>query len=273
MRPWVRLAILLGTAASAWGAAFSYSNDFNKYGKVQNQNCGIGGICGAVAMINSFVFLQNMYPQVYGNSPLVSNDPAADAMKFALGGWQAGNNPARQGYYNRIPQGQTGIKELWETKVDWVNDYAPGTTVFAGMTAFVDSTETWKAGQFVQLGYPTIAFLAEEIRRGEDVEASIATLTNSGAHAITITGIACDDQNNCTLKYQDPNFPTMERSVALTMNAMMGNRLQFSEVGTFNADVYLYLAFAESPVPEPGTIAFVLVGFTVLVVLKRRSVS
>jgi len=272
MRSWAaKLTILLGMAAAVWGVPFSYSEDFSKFGRVQNQNCGIGGICGAVAMVNSFVFLQNMYPGIYGPTPLVSADPTADSLKFALDGWQTGTNPARTGYYNRVAAGTTGIKELWETKVDWVTDYAPGTTVFAGMTAFVDSTADWKLGQFVTLGYPTIAFLAQEIKNGEDVEASISKLDNTGSHAITLTGIACDAQNNCTLKYQDPNFPTVERSVPLNLNAGQGNRIQFSEAGTFDADVYLYLAFAESPVPEPGTIALGAIGLILIVVFRRRT--
>ena len=245
----VALAVLVANGAFApivVAAAFSYSIDFNKLGQTPNFTCGTQGACGAVATINSFAFLQKQYPGVYDNKLLPNNnamtntDPT-DAQKFGFDGWQVGANPMRQGYYMR-PGGAES--DFLQTKKDWINDYAPGTTVF----------NSWWAGSPDNNRKPTIDDLAQEIKDGEDVEFFVKG-TNF-FHVMTLTAVACDMAMNCTIRYQDPNDPGTHQGP--TPITVMDGMLMFTGVpgsGQPNLTVTITAAFAESPVPEPATVA------------------
>jgi hypothetical protein len=76
---------------------FDYFNPFDKYGTVANVGV-CSGICAAVEMINSFVFLDNQYASVYpGNKLIPGNDPNRDAQWFSTAGWD-GPNGHRDGF-------------------------------------------------------------------------------------------------------------------------------------------------------------------------------
>ena len=51
---------LMAATVDVHAALISYSNPFDKYGQVENTTCPAapGGICAAVASINSFVYLK-----------------------------------------------------------------------------------------------------------------------------------------------------------------------------------------------------------------------
>lgn len=53
----------------ALASTFGGTEDFNLFGKQLNfcPVVGPGGVCAAVAAINSFIFLENRYPSRYGN--------------------------------------------------------------------------------------------------------------------------------------------------------------------------------------------------------------
>jgi hypothetical protein len=70
-------------------------------------------------------------------------------------------------------------------------------------------------------GFPTIDFLANEIRDHEDVEL-VVDIAGDGAHIISLTAISCDKDANCSMRYQDPNDPTHEQ---------MANNLFTSHIG------------------------------------------
>src|SRR5437879_4677220 len=124
---------------------FDYNEEFDNFGKTPNA-CPASnpkGICAAVAAINSFIFLENQYPGIYDNklTPNIQGakpnqtDPT-DRDNFGVNGWQVGTNPPRQGYYAR--PGTVGGDYI-QTKKDWFNDYAPGTTNFDSY--FIGSTD------------------------------------------------------------------------------------------------------------------------------------
>jgi hypothetical protein len=268
-----RSALLVGAftlALTAWIAPavdaepFSYSNVFERYGTVANFFCPLRGICGADEIINSFVFLDNQYPSVYsGNVLIPGNDPNRDALWFAgtadgLGGWDAPNGPHRDGYYNRT--GGDPDQRLLQTKQDWVNDWAPGTTRFDSMIGAIN-------------GFPTIDFLANEIRDHEDVELIVTfintTTLKEEAHALGLTAISCDGATppHCSIRYQDPNDPTDEKMGNLVTSPEHPNQLGFF-VPAFNGNVFIRSALAESPIipesviPEPATWLLLATGLT-----------
>jgi hypothetical protein len=257
------LGFVATIAVGAIADPFDYSEDFGKFGQTQNFTCQMHGACGAVASINSFTYLQKQFPQVYGTSLVpglqMNGTDTADAQKFGFTGWTQGTNPMRTGYYNRTG---TAEGDFIDTKKDWFHDFAPNTTVF----------DTWWTGSPDHNRKPTIADLAQEIKDKEDVEFFVDD-GNGFYHVMTLTGVACDMNNACSIKYQDPNSPGTNQSAAVTSN---NNMLMFTGVpgSNFNGTVTITAAFAESPmaslVPEPSTFVMLAMAGAGLVVFRRR---
>jgi hypothetical protein len=248
------VVLICGSAltTAAFAAGFTYSEDFTKFGQTANFACGGKGACGAVSTVNSFTFLGKQYPQVYGNPNKLTpnynagtNTDMTDAQKFGFDGWQVGANPMRMGYYPR-PGGAES--DFLQTKKDWINDYAPGTTKFS----------SWWAGSPDNNRKPTINDLAQEIKNKEDVEFFVDSMDaqNPFFHVMTLTEVSCDMNNACSVRYQDPNQPAVNQaSTPITVNNGM---LMFTGVpgSGFAKPVTITAAFSESPinVPEPSTI-------------------
>lgn len=255
-------------AQRASADAFTYTEDFSKFGTTLNGSCGLNGACGAVASMNSFTFLGKQYPGIYGNmlTPNMAMDgtDTVDANKFATGGWQVGSNPARKGYYDPArPHNADYTDSFLQTKKDWINDFAPGTTVF----------DSWFAGSADHDRKPTIADLAQEMKDKEDVEFFIrgTSGTTDVYHVLTLTEVSCDMANSCSIRYQDPNAPTVNQpSTPITVNMGM---LQFMNIPGYPGTYTITAAFAESPknVPEPATIVMLATAGIGLALYRRRS--
>jgi hypothetical protein len=241
-------------------AAFEYTLPFNEYGQQPNlcPPSNPKGICAAVASINSFKFLQTHYPSMYGNLLLPNLQPDGtdpiDAMDFGVNGWQVGANPARQGYY---PRPGNAYGDYIQTKMDWIEDRAPGRTTY----------ETRYAGAG---GVPDVAWLAEQIQKGQDVEFFVQG--TDFFHALTLTGVGCSDHNyvDCYIMYQDPNDVATQKQLAVNPTGP-GGALQLTGVD-FSGGVTLTItgAFAESPVPEPATYLLLGGALTALAFYRRR---
>jgi hypothetical protein len=231
-------------------------------------------------MINSFVFLNNTYDIYRGTNILTGGNPnntlhdSIIELDSFMGGAGCGVNR----------------EQAWEGKFNWVNTYAPGTTTFAGM---VDEDFTgWDGSQYLTRGVPTIEFLLGELLRGEDVELRIGFEDGSG-HYVTLTGLNILDNNNngmwdpdsesAFLEYIDPNCPngyegfspgpsvaSLSRpSGTLMFGWRNGNGSTCNPFSTTTA-VKITAAWAESPVPEPGTLLLLGVGMGALVYYKWR---
>ena len=153
---------------------------FGLYGDVENKcfpGPGSKGVCAAASMINSFEYLRNQYPGVYGTTSVIPDsdgngtinhadlDAARD--RLAIGTW--GVNNEFKGMYSR----PGGLEDLWNAKVDWFNYFAPGTTVVEGEvnTAIekFDMSNTLP-GSRIYRGFPSFSFLKDQIAHGEDVD-------------------------------------------------------------------------------------------------------
>jgi hypothetical protein len=246
------------------------SIDTSKLGVSMNFSCGTQGACGAVSSVNSFTYLQRQYPGVYGTMLLPNYDPVtntadADAQDFGFDGWQVGMNPMRRGYYDPMrPHNADYTDSFLQTKKDWINDHAPGTTVF----------NSWFPGSTDNDRKPTIQDLATEIEHGEDVE--IFVRREGFYHVMTLTGIECDMAMNCTIKWQDPNDPaqpmpnqTMAKIYSAPVTVMDG-MIMFGGVLGAGGTVTLTAAFSESPIPEPAALMLFAVGVCGLLVQARR---
>jgi hypothetical protein len=247
------------------------SIDTTKLGVSENFSCGGQGACGAVSSINSFTYLQRQYPDVYDNLLLpnydaLTNTADEDAQDFGFDGWQVGMNPPRLGYYDPMrPHNDDFTDSFLQTKKDWINDRAPGTTVF----------NSWFDGSTDNNRKPTIQDLATEIAHGEDVEFFVRG--DNFYHVMTLTGVMCDMAMNCSIKYQDPNDPAQDApnqtmaKIYMAAITDMNGMLTFTGVpgSQFAGMVTITAAFAESPIPEPATI--VLLSIVLGCAMLRRS--
>jgi len=277
-------ALSLVAAAVAFAAqvvlagAIDVSIDTSKLGVTPNEDCGIGGICGAVSSINSFTYLSRKYPSIYGDDLLpdynaTTNTDSSDAKKFAVDGWQEGTNPNRTGYYNR-----TGGAELdfLNTKKDWFHDFALDTTVFNSWWTQPAGHPEWASPD--NNNSPTIADLAAEIQHGEDVEFFVQD--GDFYHVMTLTGIVCDEDMNCSIKYQDPNDPAQDSpnetmaKIYMADVTIMDGMITFEDVpgSGHTGTVKITAAFAESPIPEPATAVIIVLGACGLLGCGRQRV-
>ena len=273
----VVLTLLFASKQLAQADPINESIDASKLGVTPNFACGGQGACGAVASINSFSYLGRQFPGIYGNPPnnitpnynATSNTDTVDAQAFGFDGWQVGANPMRRGYYDPLrPHNADYTDSFLQTKKDWINDHAPGTTVFS----------SWFTGSADNNRKPTILDLAAEMKKKEDVEFFVQA--DGFYHVMTLAGVMCDMAMNCSIKYQDPNDPaqanpneTMAKIYTANISVMDG-MLQFTGVpgSGFAGTVTITAAFSESPVPEPATAVLMITAAFGLLLCGRRPV-
>jgi len=242
-------------AAHADTIALDPTEDFDNFGKQPNFCLvGVGGVCFAASAINSFIFLENQYPAVYGNklTPNVvgakpnQTDPK-DATNFAT---MTGPVTANTAGYNKF----------LAAKNAWINKFAPGTTSI--ISEYVGSASNNSV--------PTFDFLAGEIQKKEDVEMFVV---GAGvAHAIDLVSVSCGPPFNvCGMRYQDPNDPTtLQPFTQFTAGA--GGALEFFGLPGFAGSPFtIQAAFSESPVPELSTWLLIGLGFGVLAAARTRN--
>ncbi len=132
---------------------------------------------------------------------------------------------------------------------------------------------------------PSEEWLQEQIEAGQDVEIAFFWLspTNEPAnesldaattqvHMVTLAGI---DSEADQIEYLDPNAPGGFLTAPFTLQAGTGDlQCLWNNGGNLAANVTVDEAWSESPVPEPGTVSFVLViGASTLFRRSRRKVA
>lgn len=145
----------------------------------------------------------------------------------------------------------------------------PGVTRYNAQMNFawredVGNHQVEKPGFVQDKTTPTLAFLARELKHGEDVEVFLAA--NGGGHYITLTGIEYDDTTNTgKLSYVDPLG-----GVRGTAN-ILGLTDGFIELDYQLDDRNTFIAHAVSEsVPEPAAVVLLVAALVVMAVAGRR---
>jgi hypothetical protein len=127
---------------------------------------------------------------------------------------------------------------------------------------------------------PILAFIAAELKKGEDIEIGVGN--DFAGHFLTVTGISFDDTTNMgTISFIDPISRGEGGHRRPGEPAAGGARLTRDILGLRGGfidtnyqingrNVVIFAAVSESAVPEPSTITILLAGIGVLICISRR---
>lgn len=221
--------------------------------------------CGPTAAVNSFVYLQNSAPKVYGETlvpPTTAGQKPveADLIKVA-------NKVGSDHMKSCVPCGAndgTYIEDFIIGKRSYLETVAPGKTQYSaqinikwrhGTAAEPDDAANKGIGKFAFVTdetKPTLSFLYNSIVSARDVELFF------GDHYVTLTGIEYDDTTNTgKIAFIDPDGG--KKSFANITGVTDG-----FVVTDYDTESKIFAAVAEAPVPEPGTWLFMAFGATVI---------
>jgi len=257
------LAVLLASAALTaalstplYGMTITESLDAGKFGTVNQKDtiCTALG-CGPTAAVNSFVYLQNMFPNVYQN-PLV---PAGQGIAVAdLLSGKTLMNTGNEG---------TPFGDFILGKMAYIESQAKGVTKYeAQMSTQWEAppghpNEAKKPSFLSDNTFPTVPFLAAELKAKEDVEILVQRRVGGAGHYVTVTGLMFDtDSGMGKISYVDPNDPvlangTVKVSESAITRGPEGNRpIVLTDLIIDGSVTNIIGAVAESPVPEPTTL-------------------
>jgi hypothetical protein len=291
------VALMLGLTLPALGTLYDVQTQLNLYGYLNQNDPSVQPVaidpfaCVPTAVANSLAYLQNKYPGTYGTSliPDTNNGGSIDISEIGA----VASTLAGAGYMNTkttIGSGGTWYDMGIYGKYKYMEEVAPGKTVYAAMLS-----STWdyqgndRAGpdeyppipkpNWVQQNmFPTWGFLYQNLLDGEDVEIGI----NEGdwGHCLTLTSFHWNDVNddgiiqfgeNATIDYIDPATGAWVGNKSIYQMADgHGGWVPYLTVpyGVFNGAT-VCMAMKES-VPEPGTLALLLVGGIAILYAHRR---
>jgi len=273
------LAGMVGLFAAAQsGAALPYhyyiEKDTDLYGNLDQDDIVPGGEvdCGPVAAVNSFVYLENKYPDIYDRYLVPDIEFPPDGVRDYDELINAAQVLAGAAYMNTKPPGGTWADMFIYGKWKYIEERVPDETIYAaqmlGMWQFVpvpprpvDEVPPIIKPDWVQDNmYPTWQFIYTELVHCEDVEILISWA--NGGHYLTLTGFDWNDidgdgiidpEEEAVMKYINPVDGLPGESGI--WNVEVGS--QYEIMTDYETGAYVWMAVSESPIPEPATIAMV----------------
>jgi hypothetical protein len=220
-----------------------------------NGNGGVNNYCAPTATMNSFTFLSNEYPNLYGNSLMGGTGSWLGAAQLLAG----------PNYMNTDPNAGTTNNNWITGKVNYINTFAPAAnTLFEGMDSLGTAGQPW-----LQNANPTAAFLLSMLQQGEDVELALIPTTGIG-HVLTLSSIHWNDVNS-NLLFDNGDTLTIDGidpagAAVFAFNLTAGNPMTVSANGGALAGYSLVGALAESP--EPASLVLLIGAGAALAVLR-----
>jgi hypothetical protein len=256
------LALCSAGVPNSIAAVLTANENQNLFGTLNQANTNCPNVsCGPTAAVNSFVFLQNMYANIYPNHVLVpttnGNNPT-QAEQAAIA-----NLLATDTYMGTCSVCGTTIEDFIYGKNTYINTVDPNSTIFAAQISIAWRNPTAAGHMVPKPAYvqentaATAQFIYNEIQAGEDVEIFVG-FDAGGAHYLTLTGITWDNvANTGSMNFVDPSGGGRGNDNFTTANGM----LHFTNYG---GGATIFHAVAESPVPEPETLGLLVAGIILL---------
>jgi hypothetical protein len=224
--------------------------------------------CGPTSVVNSFVYLQNSYPEVYGHSlvpdlngtpNIYENDELIDVAEILIS----------SSYMNTTIAIGTHADMLMYGKQKYIEERLPGSTIYAAQSFL-----GWLGPPVPQPSWfdpviPNWSFLYDALAASADVEFLIKGFIH---HYLTLTGFYWDDTNHdgiideaedAWIEYVDP-----WGGVADTANIWHEGATMATDVA--GGTSYIFAAVSESPVPEPSSILLAGIGLLGLAAYGHR---
>jgi MYXO-CTERM domain-containing protein len=246
-------------------AAATFAPASPVYGNLKQSDIpGCGAVaCGPVAAVNSFVYLQTKYPDIYGASlvGLVGDQPPPLHWEILAADLLGG-----AGYMGSCCSAGTPLEKFITGKQSYIEDRIPGKTEYKAQIDIPWRPETAgspghpidKPGYVQDSQSPTLAFLRQEIMDGEDVELFLAG--SGGNHYVTLTSVGPPEDGVGDMNFVDPITGQMlaENGTYQIVRSGFSSHLEvtYDDPGTKREiTVVIAGAVSESPTPEPSTFA------------------
>ncbi len=227
------------------------------FGHIENEEINGEGACAATSMINSFVFLEKQYSNLFKNKLIPDMDGDGDHD-------ENDKNLARKKLHVNIwGEDNSGgtIDLVWKEKVKWFEKYEC-LIDFHGMIE-EDITGWYKTTGLTGNTFPTLNFLYEQIDKKQDVEIFVEKTAYD--HALTLVSIEYDDVSNTgKICYVDSNDPVQCKCADVNLD---GGKIKLTSTDGNNSTV-IYGAFAECP--EPATMGLLILGGLGVLIRRRR---
>lgn len=272
---------LLGLCLSVSGvqvsaaALYEAGNNYDSYGHVYQYDVPVIGpmACCPTSAANSFNYLQNRFPAVYGS--VLTSSPPTTADVQVIGGAQYMNTDRANG--------TTDALSVWgrylyiESRRPFQTEYSCQVAIVNGQPVSDHTVIPWPDNRPIPtflnntpgaVSVPTWQFLYQNLQRGADVGLAISYLEGgvvTGGHCVTVHRISFDDRNNNGII--DPGEGSISLVNPARRTEITYDLRQNQDLGTLNGHSYLIVdydgrtafiqvAVAEYPSPQavPGTI-------------------
>ncbi len=255
--PIIAAAVLLTVLTSILSAA-SVTISPSLYGHLDQEGSGVCGsgafACVPVATANSFLMLDRKYGSNLiadkNSDGIIDNDEIAQVATTLSTYMECDPNV-----------GGTYSNKVRPAKERYLTEHAPG--------MYYVHEKQW----------PTFNWLFAELTKGQDIEIFLGRYNGAGnrlsGHAVTLFGITGTDldmdnylDSGASLDFIDPSGGRdVSRSLSNDYMSLLVNNY---ETDPSVAIVRIEWAFAESPVPEPGTMLLMLAAAPALLWMRRR---
>ena len=261
----VLLIGVLMTCTQAWGTVYTVDKNCAEFGHInqhsldRSEDDWLGGMaCAPTATMNSFIYLQSHYPTIYDNLlvPAGAGQDVIKARELALN------------FMNTSQFTGTTIYDWAWGKHDFLEQYAPGKTIYHGQTTY-NGWDMRGRPDWALNSIPSWDFLYNQLFACQDVEIGIWWDASEIGHALTLCGMSWNDATNSgTIDFIDPWDGVCYNDWALALQ--MDGKLHMNYAAH---SYYVDLALAESAVPEPSAFLMLGSGFVgILIRLRRRRV-